>query len=262
MVTLPLPVVALTGSRRGLSTAPSTRRAPVVLRTSLVRPGAGYHLATMWDAAVEIAAAVERALTALGEALAGVSPGWLVLGVALHLANQVFRGRGWFVIVRMAAPGEPLLRARDAVAAWVAGAGAGGVASARGGDAVRVLLLSRTTPRCGCPLLAGTLVAEGTGELAVGAALMAVAIAAGVGPQLGAPAAGGPVLAAIVAILVLAVAAMRVPRLRRLFAAAAAAARRSAARGPTRARSCPGSWPAARAASSRSAASSPPSACR
>jgi hypothetical protein len=79
----------------------------------------------MWDAAVEMAAAVERALTALGEALAGVSPGWLVLGVALHLANQVLRGRGWFVIVRLATPGEPSLRARDAVAAWVAGAGAG-----------------------------------------------------------------------------------------------------------------------------------------
>jgi hypothetical protein len=174
----------------------------------------------MWDAAVEMAAAVERALTALGDALVGVSPGWLVLGVALHLANQILRGRGWFVIVRLAASGEPSLRARDAVAAWVAGAGAGGVASARGGDAVRVLLLSRTAPRCGCPLLAGTLVAEGAGELAVGAALLAVAIAAGVGPQLGAPAAGGPVLAAVAAILVLALAAARIPRLRRLFAGA------------------------------------------
>jgi hypothetical protein len=41
-----------------------------------------------------------------------------------------------------------------------------------------------------------------------------------VGPELGAPAAGGPVLAAVAAILVLAVAAARIPRLRRLFAGA------------------------------------------
>jgi hypothetical protein len=143
-----------------------------------------------------------------------------VLGVALHLANQILRGRGWFVIVRLAAPGDASPRGRDAVAAWVAGAGAGGVASARGGDAVRMLLLSRTTPRCGCPLLAGTLVAEGAGELAVGAALLAVAVAVGAGPELGAPGAGGPALAALAAVVVLAVAAARIPRLRRLFAGA------------------------------------------
>jgi hypothetical protein len=175
----------------------------------------------MWDAAVELAAAVERALEALGDALAGVSPGWLVLGVALHLANQVLRGRGWYALVRLAVPGEASLRARDAVAAWVAGAGAGGVASARGGDAVRVLLLSRRDPRAGCPLLAGTLVAEGAGELAVGAALLAIAVAAGVGPQLGAPAAGGPVLAILAALLLVGLVALRSRRLRRLFAQAA-----------------------------------------
>ena len=175
----------------------------------------------MWDAAVDVATAVERALTALGDALTGVAPGWLVLGVALHLANQVLRGRGWYVLVRLAAPGDPSLRPRDAIAAWVAGAGAGGVASARGGDAVRVLLLSRRRPQAGCPLLAGTLVAEGAGELAVGAALLAVAIAAGVGPELGAPAAGGPVLAIVAALLLVAGAALRSRRLRRFFAQAA-----------------------------------------
>jgi Lysylphosphatidylglycerol synthase TM region len=176
----------------------------------------------MWDAAVELAAAVERALTALGEALAGVAPAWLVLGVALHLANQVLRGRGWLAIVRAALPaGTRAPGAADTVAAWVAGAGAGGVASARGGDAVRVLLLSRSVPRAGCPLLAGTLVAEGAGELAAGAALLAIALAAGVGPELNAPAAGGPALALAAALLLVGLAALRLPRLRRLFARAA-----------------------------------------
>src|SRR5215210_3736407 len=146
----------------------------------------------MWDAAGDLAAGLEAALSSLAGSLAGADLRWLALGVLLHLANQALRGRGWYALVHSATAGDPRLRRRDAVAAWVAGAGAGGVASARGGDAVRVLLLSRTTPRCACPLLAGTLVAEGAGELAVGAALLAVAAAVGVGPELGAPAAGGP----------------------------------------------------------------------
>ncbi len=77
------------------------------------------------------------------------------------------------------------LRRRDAIAAWVAGAGAGGVVSARGGDAVRVLVLARRSPGTGCALLTGTLVAEAVGECALGAAVLALALAIGVGPELG-----------------------------------------------------------------------------
>jgi uncharacterized membrane protein YbhN (UPF0104 family) len=139
----------------------------------------------MWDAAVELAAALERALGTFTEAVTGASLGWLVLGVVLHLANQVARGRGWCTLLRSAS-GEHVRR-RDAVAAWVAGAGAGGLASARAGDAVRVLLLRRKTD-AGCPELAGTIVAEGAGELLVGAALLAIAVSAGLGPEFGAPA--------------------------------------------------------------------------
>ena len=115
----------------------------------------------MWDAAVELTAALERALGSFAEAVTGAALGWLVLGVVLHLANQVARGRGWCTLLRDAS-GEDVRR-RDAVAAWVAGAGAGGLASARAGDAVRVLLLRRRLPDAGCPLLAGTIVAETRG---------------------------------------------------------------------------------------------------
>ena len=118
--------------------------------------------------------------------MTGAAPGWLVLGVALHLANQVARGRGWCTLLR-AASGEDVRR-RDAVAAWVAGAGAGGLASARAGDAVRILLLRRRLPDAGCPLLAGTIVAEGAGELAVGAALLAAAFPPASGPSSARPA--------------------------------------------------------------------------
>src|SRR3954467_10074670 len=90
--------------------------------------------------------AIERAIAGLVDAVAGVAPGWLVLGVALHLANQVARGRGWFAIVRTASADGEAPRRRDVVAAWVAGAGAGGVVSARGGDAVRGVKEPRRLP--------------------------------------------------------------------------------------------------------------------
>src|SRR5215217_6144972 len=147
-----------------------------------------------------------------------VAAGWLMLGVVLHLANQVTRGRGWYAIVRAACGCDAGLRRRDAIAAWIAGAGAGGLLSARGGDAVRVLLLRRRVPAAGCPLLAGTLVAEGAGEIAGGALLLALAVAIGVGPELrAAPAV--PVALAVAGTLVVLVALMRrSPRLRRIAA--------------------------------------------
>src|SRR5215207_9055814 len=108
----------------------------------------------------DVVSALERALSGLVDAVAGVSPGWLVLGVLLHLANQVARGRGWYSIVCNASADAPPRR-RDVLAAWVAGAGAGGVVSARGGDAVRVLVLARRMPGKGNrAILTGTLVAE------------------------------------------------------------------------------------------------------
>jgi hypothetical protein len=152
----------------------------------------------MWVAAIDV-----------GGVVAGTAPVWLALGVLLHVANQVMRGRGWYALVRAAADDCPELRRRDAIAAWVAGAGAGGLLSARGGDAVRVVLLSRRLPRGQCPLLAGTLVSEGAGELATGAALVALALALGLGPAIGAP---PPAIAALAAATILILAALAVRR--------------------------------------------------
>ena len=204
----------------------------------------------------DAAGALEHAFAGLVDAVAGVAPGWLVLGVVLHLANQVARGRGWYAVVRTACDdGEPPRR-RDAIAAWVAGAGAGGVVSARGGDAVRVLVLDRRSPGTGCALLTGTLVAEAAGECALGAALLALALAIGVGPELG----PSTTTALYVAAGVLALdrrpccIGRRSSRVRGVpLARRAAAARRCAARRPTRATCCRGSSPAACCGSARSA---------
>src|SRR5829696_8592367 len=151
------------------------------------------------------------AVTEMGNALAGASMGWLALGVLLHLANQAVRGRGWWAVVRAASPGDPELRRRDAILAWVAGAGAGGVVSARGGDVVRVLLLSRRArDTCGS-VLAGTLVAEAAGDALVGAGVIALAVALGAAPAFGLPGTGTLSIGAGV-LLLLAVLALVVHR--------------------------------------------------
>ena len=139
----------------------------------------------------------------MGNALAGASAGWLILGVLLHLGNQAARGRGWFAIVRAASPDDPGLRGRDAVLAWVAGAGAGGVVSARGGDVVRVLLLRRRLEGTGPSVIAGTLVAEAAGDALVGVAVIALAVALGAAPHTGMPGAETLAFAGAALVLVL-----------------------------------------------------------
>src|SRR3954471_23943463 len=125
----------------------------------------------MPEPVVDTAAALERALSA---------PGGLLLGGLLHIADPVARGRGWYAILCRTC----VLRRRDAIAAWVAGAAAGGVTLARGGDALRVLMLSRRVPSAKPAVVTGTLVAEGAGELASGTATLGLALALGAGPYL------------------------------------------------------------------------------
>lgn len=170
----------------------------------------------------DAASASERAFAGLVDAVGGVAPGWLVLGVALHLLNQVARGRGWHAVVRAACDdGEPPRR-RDVVAAWVAGAGAGGVVSARGGDAVRVLVLARRAPGTSRALLTGTLVAETAGESALGGALLALGLAVGVGPDLGPSATTGLyAAAALLGATALALLGRRSGKVRRFLSRAA-----------------------------------------
>ncbi len=147
----------------------------------------------MGNTVADAADALARALNA---------PGWLALGVLLHLTNQVARGRGWWAILRPAAGYDPALRRRDAVAAWMAGAGAAGLTFARGGDAVRVLLLLRRVPRVPAAVLAGTLVAEGAGELAGGLMLVPAALALGAAPGVPVKAVAAAVGVAALALIV------------------------------------------------------------
>jgi hypothetical protein len=58
------------------------------------------------------------------------------------------------------------------------------VLTAQAGDALRVWLLGRRAPEAGYPLLAGTLVAEAAGALVAGMPVLAIALAAGLGPAI------------------------------------------------------------------------------
>ena len=145
---------------------------------------------------------------------------WLVAGVVLHLGSQLSRGRGWHTIVCAAHPADDRPRRRDVLLTWIAGAGASGVLSARGGDALRILLLRRRMTTT-CPILVGTLAAETIAETALGALLTAWALSSGFVPGLHRPTLAGVLLiAAGVLLVLLAVrqAARRIPALARACA--------------------------------------------
>jgi Lysylphosphatidylglycerol synthase TM region len=139
------------------------------------------------DSASVIADAIERALGSLAAVVSGAAGGWLLLGILLHVLNQLARGVGWYALLRGVCDEGRRPRLRDVLFVWVAGAGAGGVLSARGGDAMRVLLISRRVPETRTSVLAGTLVAEAAGDTFVGVAVLVAAVALGAAPMVGLP---------------------------------------------------------------------------
>jgi hypothetical protein len=110
----------------------------------------------------------------------------MVAGVVLHLCSQLARGRGWYSVICAAHPDEVRPRRRDVMVTWIAGAGASGVLSARGGDALRILLMKRHMTTT-CPKLIGTLAAETVAETVLGALLTVWALSAGLVPGLHRP---------------------------------------------------------------------------
>lgn len=156
--------------------------------------------------------------------LGSVDPLWLVAGVVLHLCSQLARGRGWHSVICAAHPDEAHPRRRDVLATWIAGAGASGVLSARGGDALRILLMRRHMTTT-CPRLIGTLAAETVAETALGALLTVWALSAGLVPGLHRPGlASAALIGAGLIVVVLAVrrAARRFPAVGRACADARA----------------------------------------
>jgi signal transduction histidine kinase len=149
--------------------------------------------------------------------LGSVDPLWLVAGVVLHLCSQLARGRGWHSVICAAHSDEAHPRRREVLATWIAGAGASGVLSARGGDALRIVLMKRHMTTS-CPRLIGTLAAETVAETALGALLTVWALSAGLVPGLHRPGLATASLigaGAILLVLVIRRAARRYPAIGR-----------------------------------------------
>ena len=126
--------------------------------------------------------AVRTAAHAIGliaDRTAHVDPWGVAAGTLLYLLAQAIRTRGWYTIVRAAYPDAVGLRARDVTRAYLAGAGINAIVPARGGDVVKLAILHRRIPGSSYATLAATFVPETLFETAVGAGLVAWALARG-----------------------------------------------------------------------------------
>jgi hypothetical protein len=110
---------------------------------------------------------------------ADVAVGWLVIGVVLHVLANAVRQKGWFAILRAAYPNEPKLRLRDVEAAYFAGSGINAVIPARGGDALKVMLLHRRMDDARFSTIAATFLPETLFETAFGIGLVIWALSRG-----------------------------------------------------------------------------------
>ncbi len=132
--------------------------------------------------------ATSHAAELLASRAAEVDPILLAVGVVLHFAAIAVRQRGWLNILRAAQPEATALRLRDVESAYFAGAGLNGVLPARGGDAIKLVLLRRRMPGASYTTLAATFVPETLFETLCGAALVVWALSMGLLPV---PAASG-----------------------------------------------------------------------
>ncbi|HEX2233160.1 MAG TPA: hypothetical protein VHG69_07325 [Thermoleophilaceae bacterium] len=106
---------------------------------------------------------------------------WWALGgaAALQLVAGVIRVRAWFHVIRDSCPGCEV-RYRDVVLAHLGGVGWNAVLPARSGDAVKVVLVSRSVRGGRLAMLAATLLPPALVEAAFTVILLAAIFAAGV----------------------------------------------------------------------------------
>ena len=133
----------------------------------------------MLDKLEAIGRTAGHAATLIFDRTAAVDPWLLGLGVALYLAAQTVRPRGWHTILRAAFPEATDLRPRDVIRAYLAGAGVNAIVPARGGDVVKLALVRRRIEGARFSTLAATFIPETLFETAFGTALVAWALAMG-----------------------------------------------------------------------------------
>jgi uncharacterized membrane protein YbhN (UPF0104 family) len=110
---------------------------------------------------------------------ASVDPLLMLLGTVLYIVAQAVRTRGWHTILRTAYPEAETLRARNTMAAYLAGAGLNAIIPARGGDVVKLWLLHRRIEGARYPTLAATFLPETLFETTFGFGLVIWALSQG-----------------------------------------------------------------------------------
>jgi uncharacterized membrane protein YbhN (UPF0104 family) len=113
--------------------------------------------------------------------LAAVRWKYLVIALALQLVRLNLRAIAWRAILVAAYPGKRI-RLRHVFGAYVAGVGVNAVVPARGGDAVKIILIKRRIEGATYATVTPTLIVETIFDFFVAGALIAWALSLGVLP--------------------------------------------------------------------------------
>lgn len=112
-----------------------------------------------------------NAIEAFADSLASVGFGALFVATLFHAANLTLRTRAWTTILQAAYPTRRI-RWRDVFGAYCSGVGVNGVAPARAGDAVKLLLVHSRIEGATYPTLTASLLAETVFDMGIGLLLL------------------------------------------------------------------------------------------
>ena len=112
-----------------------------------------------------------NAVEAFADSLASVSFGALFVATLFHFANLGLRTRAWTAILHAAYPTQRI-QWRAVFGAYCAGVGVNGIVPARGGDAVKLLLVHTRIEGAMYPTLAASLLAETVFDMGIGLVLL------------------------------------------------------------------------------------------
>ena len=112
-----------------------------------------------------------NAIEVFADSLASVSFGALLVAVLFHVANLTLRTRAWTTILHAAYPHQRILW-REVFGAYCSGVGVNGVAPARAGDALKMLLVHSRIEGSRYPTLAASLLAETIFDMGIATLLL------------------------------------------------------------------------------------------
>jgi uncharacterized membrane protein YbhN (UPF0104 family) len=114
--------------------------------------------------------------------IADIGWGALLLGMAFHALNLVFRSRAAFHVLRAAYPAERF-QWRRIFGAYVGGVGFNAVVPARGGDVIKLFLAKSSIPNSSYPAVGAGLAVDAIFDASIGILVLIFAFTQGVFPK-------------------------------------------------------------------------------